>query len=90
MVHCSGRWLFACAEAGKIVPVDDHLIKQATPTLPLAATPTSLSDRAQSGGVGMETRVELESNNRTSSVLGGVIIAINKKLGSQESKLLLI
>ena len=111
-LFCS--WLFACAEAQKIVPVDSHLISlhepappPSVPALPSssAAPPTSMSENMQStfkntdnqerdpGLVPSEVEREpakVEStpkeSGEKSAVLSGVVIAVSKKLGSQESK----
>ncbi|XP_064393637.1 DNA topoisomerase 2-binding protein 1-A-like isoform X3 [Halichondria panicea] len=94
-------WLFACAKARIIVAIDSHLVSLqevapplSVPTLPLssAAPPTSLSNNVQASlSTSKECDVEraepMKDVKGRLTILSGVVIALSKKLGTQEAQL---
>ena len=84
-------WLFACARAQKIVPVDPHLITNTTTerngmetalAVTAAAKVHSSSDMGMEIGNGTVEQEEPSDNHPLSSV----VLCFSKKVASQESK----
>ena len=88
---CAYSWLFACARAQKIVPVDPHLITNTSTErngMETALAVTAASKAHSDSDMGMEIRngtVEQEepSDNHP---LSSVVLCFSKKVASQESK----
>ena len=81
-------WLFACATAQKMVPLEPHLITSTSTEqngTETALTVTPVSKPNSDSNVRMENE-NVEEEPGDNHPLAGVVVCFNKKMAAQESK----